>query len=112
MKYVIYLDYMTGANPNGYKVEYIKTAAKDVMEAIELADATWRMHDDLYLIRVMEKDGNNYKVDGLTATNYKAVMCKRSDRGGWHRNTKENCESEHIAAWYRTKHDTEWIGAI
>ena len=110
MKYVIYLDYLAGTKNPGW--EYVKTAAKDVCEAIELSEGIWRNHDDLYLIRVMEKDGANYKIDGMTVTTYKAIMCKRSDRGGWHRNIEKNFENHHVAGWFRCKSGADWFDVV
>ena len=109
MKYVIYLDYNAGTHNPGW--EYIKTEAKDVCEAIEMADDIWRNHNDLYLIRIMEKRGNNYRLpDGVTGTDYYAIMCKRS-WSGWHRNNEQNCENEHAVAWCRMK-GSEWFDCL
>lgn len=112
MKYVIYVDYAAGKHGHylNNDVDYIKTDAKDICEAIEIAEQKYReFADDIYLIRIMEKSGKVITVEkGLTHIPFTAIMCKRSEKGGWHRNTSENFENNHVVHWCRF-HNDDWF---
>lgn len=109
MKYVIYKDYSTGMHHIGY--EYIGIEAKTDFEAIETADKMWDS-EKLYLIRIMKKNGKIEKMeDGWKRQYYIAVMCKRSNKVGWHSNTPDNCENDHFAYRCYNK-DMEYFGAV
>ena len=94
MKYVIYKDYLAGKHHIGY--EYITAQAKTDFEAVEEAEKEWDA-EKLYLIRIMKKEGKAVKVAGDTWKKqlYKAVMCKRSDKVGWHANGEKHAENDH-----------------
>lgn len=100
MKYIIYKDYLSGEHHIGY--EYMTIDAKTDFEAIEAAEKEWD-ENKLYLIRIMKKEGRpEAYYDGWKKQLYKAVMCKRSNKVGWHANTKENYEEPHFAYRYYT----------
>lgn len=105
MKYALYIDY----KKNG-KYEYFDLHSADLEEAIEAADELVELeggNEAVYLARIMKKVGKITAPEkGLKQVTFEAILCKRSH--GWHRNTKENGENEHIAtrtsdkygAWY------------
>ena len=100
MKYIIYIDYKADYTANGGKdSEFIKAEAKNLLDAIAEADALY--NENVYLIRIMEKDGKAAKENGCTAQLYKAILCKRS--AGWHRNTESESEQIHLAYHTRGK---------
>lgn len=116
MKYVIYIDYrVTSKN----KYEYRTMEAKNFKEAIEEAE---KIYDSktMYLIRIMEREGKAYRVEGdpksCKSQNFRAVECKRSCEGGWHSNTNENSEREHVVRYTRMKERNcqafEWFDLI
>lgn len=87
-KFVLYIDYKkTGS----YSYKTMK--ATNIVDAIIEADEAYDQ-DSIYLMRIMEKVGKTVKENDYKVEMYKAVMCKRS---AWHKNDKENCESEHCA---------------
>lgn len=92
-KFVLYIDYKANEGPAcGYA--YKKIEAKDLMEAIQKADNAFSQR--VYLMQIMEKTGKVEKEEGgWKNETFEAVLCRRSY--GWHRNTKENSEAEHIA---------------
>ena len=91
MKFLIYTDYKANEGPVcGYSYEPIE--AKDILEAIEIADR--KFSNRVYLMQIMQKVGKIEKDEIVRIETYKAVLCRRSF--GWHRNTKENSETEHI----------------
>lgn len=114
-KFLIYKDYKAGAAVYpGYS--YTPIEAENLEEAIEIADQMWREEgDDLYLMRIMKKAGaivTPYKA-GFKYETYEAILCRRSF--GWHRNTIENSEGEHLVnkcwltkdrndIWYEIEH--------
>jgi len=100
MKYIIYIDYKADYTANGGKdSEFIKAEAKTLLDAIAEADALY--NGNVYLIRIMEKDGKASRANGCTAQLYRAILCKRS--AGWHRNTEEYSEGTHLAYHTRGK---------
>lgn len=92
MKYIVYIDYRAN-EIKGY--EYRAMAAKNFKEAIEEAEMIYDP-EIMYLIRIMEKEGKVYSGEGYKNQNYRAIECKRSCECGWHSNTNENSENEHV----------------
>lgn len=106
-KYIIYKDFRSIA-----KVEYKAIEAKTEFEAIEATEKEWDPEKH-YLIRIMEKTGKVEVMtsDGWKEQAYKAVMCKRSNECGWHRNDSKHYEAEHFARRCYNK-DLEYFEAI
>lgn len=106
MKYIIYIDYRA-IETAGY--EYRDMMAKNFKEAIEEAEKIYDP-ETMYLIRIMEREGKVYSGEGCKSQNYRAIECKRSPEGGWHANTSENSETEHVAtrSWLNGHKDDPW----
>lgn len=99
MKYLIYIDYMSGAKKSyEYKVMNAKSLENAINEADEIIKAS---NDPIYLTRIMKKIGKVERIDNYKAETYEAILCRRSN--GWHRNTENNCENKHIAKRYFKK---------
>lgn len=97
MKYIIYKDYMTGEHILGYS--YTTIDAKDMFDLFEQADRMWgEEQDKLYLMQIMKKVPNmtHREENGWKADYYEAVMCKRSNVVGWHRNDEQHSEAKHV----------------
>lgn len=92
MKYVLYIDYRSNASK---AYEYRAMEAKNFKEAINEAEKIYNP-DTMYLIRIMEKEGKIYTGEGCRNQNYRAIECKRSCKGGWHANSSENSEEDHV----------------
>lgn len=105
MKFVLYIDYLTGEHRKGY--EYIPMKAKNILEAIHEADAIHNP-DTMYLVRIMQSVGKVEKENGYKTKIYKAIECKRTK---WHENTEENGEQVHFVKRCYTK-DIECFEAI
>lgn len=92
-KFIAYIDYKAGYKADcGKDFEYVPLNAKSLIEAIAEVDTMW--NDKIYLIRIMQKDGKIEKVEDYKTERYKAILCRRSY--GWHQNTEEYSESEHV----------------
>lgn len=107
-KYVIYIDYCAGGKESW---DYIKCDTMSLPLVLSQAEEIYRKNggsDNIYLIRIMEHFGKARKSpDGTIINAFKAILCKRSEKGGWHLNDESNHENEHIAHWCR-KVDVEW----
>jgi hypothetical protein len=109
MKYVIYKDYLENTHHIGY--EYITVDVMDAFQLFEEADRLWREdRDRLYLMRIMKKIPKmSFKQEGgWRGEYYEAVMCKRSEAGGWHRNNEDFSENPHVVRRYYKK-DLEYF---
>lgn len=107
VNYVLYIDYKAGTGEPGYL--YVSLKAKTLLEAIAEADKWSRI--DIYLMRIMEKDGRS-EIDQLAWRKqiYTAILCRRSS--GWHLNTTEYSEQTHkVYRYYKTVDDRhyEWF---
>lgn len=115
-KYVIYIDYRANEM---MQFEYRTMEAKNFKEAINEAEKLYNPKS-MYLIRIMEREGKSFIENGNPATCrsqlYKAVECKRSCEGGWHSNTTENSEEEHVVKYNRFKERSgaayEWFDLV
>ena len=119
MKYVLYIDYTYDGGKKLQKesgIEYIQMDAKTIEEAIEEADALWLELNEnkldaynVYLMRIMVKDGKITCNHGKYTEPYRGVMCKRLC--GWLRNTKQNGENNHVVnkCWNKTDKDHVWF---
>ena len=97
MKYLVYKDYLAGEHYLGYDYQLIEAA--DDFEAVSIADSIWKEESHkLYLMRILKKAGKVRSgfSKGWKEQDYKAVICKRSEKCGWHKNDAEHCENEHI----------------
>lgn len=110
MAYVLYIDYKAGHQPD---IEYKVLYAKNLLDAVKEADALMEENSDVYLMRIMEecsgdrisrtmydtKDGEHRRIYKIE---YKAILCKRntSPESGWHLNTEDHGEAEHIVRRY------------
>lgn len=105
MAYVLYIDYKAGHQPDmEYKVLY----AENLLDAAKEADAFMAENSDVYLMRIMEEcscrisrtmyNAENGEHRRVYKTEYKAILCKRnaSPESGWHLNTEDHGEAEHI----------------
>lgn len=102
MKFVLYIDYKAEYKP--MYCEYKTMNAKTLEDAIEEADKAW--NENVYLARIMKKEGKTERKDGCSVEKFNAVLCRRSF--GWHRNTRENGESAHSANRYAAKYG-DWF---
>lgn len=119
MKYVLYIDYTYDGKRKLKKsdgVEYIQMAAKTIEEAIEEADGLWLQLNEnkldtynVYLMRIMVKDGRTTCDHGIYTEPYRGTMCKRLC--GWQRNTRQNGENNHVVnkRWGKTDKDNVWF---
>ena len=108
MAYVLYIDYKAGHQPD---MEYKALRWKDLLDAMKEADALMTEKSDVYLMRIMQEDSEmqrtryqspNGEPRALLKAEYKAILCKRntSPESGWHLNTEEYGEAEHIVRRY------------
>ena len=95
MTFVVYKDYKSGQHHIGY--DYILVDAESEFDMIDKAEEMWKQEENkLYLMRLMKKTGKVIKrEDGWKQQNFEAVLCKRSNNGGWHKNTSQYSEGEH-----------------
>lgn len=108
MAYVLYIDYKAGHQPD---MEYKVLCKENLLNAIKEADALMTENSDVYLMRIMQENSEmeetryhaeNGEPRGLFKTEYKAILCKRntSPESGWHLNTEDHGEAEHIVRRY------------
>jgi hypothetical protein len=90
MKFVLYIDRKAGSKA---PYEYKTMTATDLETAIAEADAQW--NDEIYLMRIMRKEGKTENGDGCKVEKYRATLARRSF--GWHLNNTANAEGEHYA---------------
>ena len=101
MKFVLYRDFTAG-HADSYAYDVME--AKTLEDAIEEADRIWRREENtLYLIRIMRTESRSWKEEGWRVQNIRAILCKRSAKGGWHKNTEANSEGEHVRKLYTQK---------
>lgn len=100
MKYVLYIDYRASYKP--MSCEYRPMDANTMAEAIVEADAVHNP-ETMYLIQIMEKNGNVEKLGGsIRVKTYTTVMEKRS--------TKWTAEGRNHSVKYFTGKFAEWFG--
>lgn len=105
-KFVICIDRKAGVKTFA-ALEHETITARDIVEAMEIADSKW--DDTVYLMQIMEKVGKTEKEEDYKVETYEAKLCRRSN--GWHPNTKAYSEQKHIVKkciakfgeWYETK---------
>lgn len=108
MAYVLYIDYMAGHQPD---IEYKVLYTENLLDAMKEADTLMTENSDVYLMRVMQENSRmeetryhaeNGEPRALFKAEYKAIRCKRntSPESGWHLNTEEYGEAEHIVRRY------------
>lgn len=108
MAYVLHIDYKAGHQPD---MEYNVLYTENLLDAIKEADALMTENSDVYLMRIMEENSEieetryqaeNGEPGALFKTEYKAILCKRntSPATGWHLNTEDYGEAEHIVRRY------------
>ena len=111
-KYVIYIDYCAGQQKSW---DYIKCDTTNLAFVLNQAEDIYRKNggsEKIYLMRIMERFSKVKKdADGVIRTPFKAILCKRSEKGGWHSNNDSNFENEHIAHWCH-KSDAEWCEVV
>ena len=104
MKYTLYIDYKATVKP--FAFEYITMDATNELDAIAEADARWS--EDVYLMQIMQKDGNVERREGCRVTTYTAVLARRSY--GWHMNDKANSEGPHdVRHWIPKNPKYAWF---
>jgi hypothetical protein len=113
-KYILYIDYCARKGPRcGW--EYIKCDTTNLAYVLDQAEEFYHKNggsENIYLIRIMERFSKAKKdADGVHRTPFKAILCKRSEKGGWHLNNEQYFENEHVAHWCR-KYDAEWYEAV
>ena len=96
MKYTLSIDYKAATNKG---LEYITMESKNELEAIAEADSKW--NEEIYMMRIMKKDGNVERKNGWKITKYTAILARRSH--GWHLNNNENSEASHSVIHYIPK---------
>ena len=80
MTYLALIDYKANKGNNGF--DYKEIEAKNVVEAILVADHMIN-NDDIYLIKLMKKEGKAEKIGGgIKATKFKSFMVRR--QCNWH----------------------------
>lgn len=103
VKYILYIDFMSGVDPVGYK--YIPLESDNLISAIDEADKVFDGGRH-YLIRILEKSGKVTVVDGCRVVPFTAVLCRRSY--GWHGNTADNYEDTHTIDYHYNRDGIWW----
>ncbi len=104
MKYVLYIDYMSGQNKEySYKPMQSKNLLDAIMEAEQI---TGEDPLEIYLTRIMDFQGAVRKDDGRRLRIFKAVLCRRSY--GWNLNTQKYGEGEHYAEEFKGEFTAFW----
>ena len=106
-KYVLYIDYKREA-----LVHYLDLEACDIADAMAKADAICRdSKNPVYLARIMVGvRGSLERVGrGLTRKAFKAFICNRGN--GWHPNSSDYSEGEHIVYKYTSRHGV-WFSMV
>lgn len=101
-KYVLYIDYQRSCD-----FQYLDLEASDIADAMTKADAICRdSKRPVYLMRVMvEVKGSSEKLErGLNRKAFKAFICNRGN--GWHPNSFDYSEGEHIVYKYTNRYTT------
>ena len=105
MAYVLYIDYKAGHQPD---IEYKVLHTRNLLDAMKEDDTLMTENSDVYLMRIMKRcnskmqetryQAQNGEPRALFKTEYKTILCKRntSPESGWHLNTEEYEEAEHI----------------
>ena len=105
MKYLVLIDYKANKGNNGF--DYKEIEAKDVTEAILTVDHMIN-NDDIYLLKLMKKEGRTEKVEGcegVKATHYQSFLVRR--RHNWHASDRDgeyvttvNKYTDKYGSWY------------
>lgn len=98
-KYIAVVDFKASVK-SGF--EHVELNAKTVLEAMD--EAFKLKTEEVYLVKIAEKVGKTEKREGAKRTNYKEILCCRSN--GWHPCTEENSESSSV--WQRA----EYVGFV
>lgn len=103
-KFIMTVDYKAGHFP---PFEHYELNAKNLAEAMNEAEEQREYENDVYMIFISEKQGNNFKgLFGEKCTNYTASICNRGN--GWHTVDHKHSENPFMICTHKHTHSTEY----
>jgi hypothetical protein len=107
VKYMLYIDFKANSD---ISTEWVEFDAKNILDAMAKADKVLNTRENVYLSRILEKS-ESYKSGGFTHTDYRAILCNRSNTG-WFVNDEDHGEAGMLITRTTDKKGISWISAI